>query len=77
MLPGIWNIIPAVLPCPDSLVVLAATVNDDTNQSGGLTVSHMTDGSPLLPDVNLKGLPPQTVATLLEEFLHDAWSKFF
>ena len=44
--------------CADGFVVLVATKNDDTNQSGGLTISHMTDGSPLLPDVDLKGLPP-------------------
>ena len=72
MLPGIHSIIPAILACADSLVVLTATENNDTNQSGGLTISHTMDGSPLLPDVDLKGLPPQTVATLLEEFLCDA-----
>ena len=77
MLPGIWNIISTVLPCADNLVVLAAMQNYDTNQSGGLTIPHTTDGSSLLPDVSLKGLPPQTVATLLESFLHDVWSKFF
>jgi hypothetical protein len=77
MPPGICNIIPTVLPCADGLVVLAATENDDTNQSGGLTISHTMDGFLLLLDVNLKALPPRMVATLLEEFLHDAWSKFF
>ena len=48
MLPGIWNIIPTVLPCADGLVVLAATENENSNQSGGLTIPHTTDGSLLL-----------------------------
>ena len=77
MLPGIHSVILPVLHCADGLVVLTATENNDSNQSGGLTISHTTDGSPLLPDVDLKGLPPQTVATLLEEFLCDAWSMFY
>jgi hypothetical protein len=39
-------------------------------------VTYAAGGSPLLPNVNLKSLPPQTTTALLQEFLVAAWSKY-
>ena len=76
MLPGILHVSCA----PDSVLTSFPAVHSVPERKAPdaacPTIAYTADGSPLLPHIDLNGISPQVIVSILQAFMIAAWSKY-